>query len=69
MASSSRTVELDNCLGSLPMNSVDRLTARLDMTLIVLTGPKILKTNTKMICGRNWLWYHFIMQLFEPENY
>ena len=30
---------LDNRLGSLPKNSVDKLTARLDMTLLVLTGP------------------------------
>ena len=49
MTSSSRTVVtywgkyghlvLDNRLGSLPRNSVDRLIARLDMFLIVLTGP------------------------------
>ena len=49
MASSSKTVVsywweyghlvFDNRLGSLPRNSVDRLIARLDMTLIVLTGP------------------------------
>ena len=30
---------LVNRLGSLPRNSVDRLTDQLDMTLIVLTGP------------------------------
>ena len=36
---------LDNCLGSLHKNNVDRLTARLNMTLIVLTGPLILKTK------------------------
>ena len=55
MASSSRTIitdwqkyghlVLDNSLGSLHRNNVDRLTARLDMTLIVLTGPLILKTK------------------------
>ena len=62
MASSSRTVVtywqtyghlvLDNRLGSLHRNNVDRLTAGLDMTLIVLTGPLILKTK-QIICGRN----------------
>ena len=36
---------LDNRLGSLHRNNVDRLTARLYMTLIVLTGPLILKTK------------------------
>ena len=54
MASSSRTVVtylkyghlvLDKRLGSPPRNSVDRLTARLAMTLLVLTGPQILKTK------------------------
>ena len=49
MASSSSTVvtywrkyghlELDNRLGTLPRNSVDRLTAWFDMTLIVLIVP------------------------------
>ena len=78
MASSSRTVVTyrrkyghlvpDNRLGSLHSNNVDRLTPRLDMTLIVLLGPLILKTK-QMICGRYWLWFHFIMRLFEPENY
>ena len=64
MASSSRSVVtywrkyghlvLDNRLRSLHRNNVDRLTARLYMTLIhvVLTGPLILKTK-QMICGRN----------------
>ena len=32
-------------LGSLPRNSVDRLTNWLDMTLIFWTGPQNLKTN------------------------
>ena len=36
---------LDNRLGSLHRKNVDRLTARLNMTLIVLTGPLILKTK------------------------
>ena len=51
------------------MNSVDRLTARLDMTLIVLTTVNPQNKTKQMIYGRTWLWYHFIMRLFEPENY
>ena len=55
MASSSRTVVtywrmyghlvLHTRLGSLHRNNVDRIIARLYMTLIVLTGPLILKTK------------------------
>ena len=36
---------LVNCLGSLPRNSVGRLTDQLAMALIVLTGPYNLNTN------------------------
>ena len=59
---------LDKRLGSLHRKNVDRLTARLNMTLIVLTGPLILKRKP-MTSGRNWFWFYFNMRLFEPENY
>ena len=42
---------LVNSLGSLPRNSVDRLTDRLDMTLIVLTG---LPENKQKVIINSW---------------